>query len=232
MQRFTSFECILFDCDGVLVDSEMIVNKYFSIELSRFGIHLGEEELIKRFTGKSSKTVYPELEQSHRVKFTQAEIDCIERRLHERLAEEVSAIDGICIFLNRLQEPGKPVYAVASSGSFEKIHRSLNRSGLADYFKKSNIFSAQLVPHSKPAPDLFLYAARQMGILPHKCLVIEDSVSGIKAAQSAGMSVIAFAGASHARYDWYHKLLKENDVQIIESYSALMRELFSYPGDF
>jgi HAD superfamily hydrolase (TIGR01509 family) len=217
-------ECILFDCDGVLVDSEIIANRHFSIELRKFGIILSEEELIKRFVGKSAATEFAALEESHKVRFSQEAIEGIEGAILKGLAEEVKAIDGIESILKNLQECGNPAYAVASSGTFKKIHQSLTTSGLSSYFNSSNIFSSQLVKHGKPAPDLFLFAAEKMGFSPQKCLVVEDSIAGIQAAKSAGMAVIGFTGGLHAKYPWYRERLKETGVKIFDHFGDLMTQ--------
>jgi len=220
----SQFECILFDCDGVLVDSEIIANRHFSIELRKFGIVLSEEELIKRFVGTSAATEFAALEESHKVRFSQEAIDGIENAILKGLANEVKAIDGIESILKNLQECGKPAYAVASSGKFSKIRQSLTKSGLSSYFNSSNIFSSQVVKYGKPAPDLFLFAAEKMGFSPQNCLVIEDSIAGIQAAKSAGMEVIGFTGGLHAKYPWYQEKLKGTGVKIFDHLGDFMTQ--------
>ena len=215
-----NIQCILFDCDGVLVDSEAIVNKYFSKELKKLGIVLSEEELLKRFTGKSAKTVFIELEKSFGIRFAQTDINDMLKLIASHLTKELKAISGINSFLNFLQKEHR-AFCVASSGTLEKIHNSLQVTNLSSYFPTLHIFSAEQVSLGKPHPDLFLLAAKSMGFSSKDCLVIEDSVPGIQAAQAAGMSVIGFSGGTHAKYSWYKNLLAETGVEIFSQFKTI-----------
>jgi HAD superfamily hydrolase (TIGR01509 family) len=122
--------------------------------------------------------------------------------LFEHFRRELKPIPGIVEALDRLTIP----YCVASSSQPERIRISLEVTGLLERFAP-NIFSAEMVQHGKPAPDLFLYAAKQMGVEPAACLVVEDSAPGIAAAHSAGMRVLAFLGGSHVRQPGYRERL-------------------------
>ena len=218
------YKCILFDCDGVLVDSEVIANMHFVQGLNKIGVALTEEESLKRFTGKSKATVYEELGVSHHMRFTQEMIDDIQDAILQGLAQKVCAIDQIDQVLAILQKSKSLTFCVASSGTFEKIHQSLKRTGLSCYFDSSNIFSSQLVKQGKPAPDLFLHAAEKMNVSPHECLVIEDSLPGIQAAKAAGMRVIGFVGGSHAQSSWYREQLKEIGVELFTRHEEWVKK--------
>jgi HAD superfamily hydrolase (TIGR01509 family) len=190
----SSVQLIIFDCDGVLVDSEVISCRAHAETLTRHGYEITSEQVLDRFLGRSMRQATLEVE---------AELG---RRLPEDFQAQVYA-EIFRLFAASLQATphieaalatiSLPV-CVASSGPPEKISASLNRVGLYDRFTP-NIFSAVQVRNGKPAPDLFLYAAAEMQTAPAQCLVIEDSVAGIAAAVAAGMPVLGFHGGSHCR---------------------------------
>ncbi len=216
---------IIFDCDGVLVDSELIVGRFLVEYLKKFHYEISVEEWIKRFLGQTVEKIYAEINvEFTNPPFTQNAIKLIQEQLYKHLYENLLAIEGIKDLLERLQKIGQP-FCVASSGTTEKILRSLRVTGLKKYFPDEHIFSAQLVKHGKPSPDIFLLAAKKMAFEPQSCLVIEDSISGIKAAQSAGMSVVAFLGGSHAKYDWYIKNIESYAVPIVDDVDELLNYL-------
>lgn len=183
------FELIIFDCDGVLVDSERLSIRVDAIYLERLGWPMPEEEIVERFVGKSDADMRAEIEE-HIGGPIPADIDeAFERLYRETLAAELTAVDGIREALDQIPTPR----CVASSGDHAKIRRSLAQTGLAGYFGE-RIFSATDVTHGKPAPDLFLHAAASLGADPARCAVVEDSVHGVEAALAAGMRAFAYAG--------------------------------------
>jgi HAD superfamily hydrolase (TIGR01509 family) len=187
-------DLVIFDCDGVLVDSEVISCRAHSQILTRHGYPITPEQVFDRFLGRSMRqaTLEVEAELGHSLPddfHTQVYAEIF--RLFAASLEATPHID------EALAAIALPV-CVASSGPPEKISASLNRVGLYDRFAP-HIFSAVQVPNGKPAPDLFLFAAEQMRTSPARCLVIEDSVSGIAGALAAGMTVLGFHGGSHCR---------------------------------
>lgn len=219
-------KCIIFDCDGVLVDSEIITTTYFIKHLNDLGYQVSTEDAIKRFTGISDKMVYEEISKETGMAFTSEQITHIQNQTHHSLHTELSAIKGISELLTHLKKKGNKI-CVASSGTLDKINKSLNVTGLTQYFDDKNIFSVQHVHKGKPAPDLFLFAAEKMGYNPKDCIVIEDSLAGIEAAIAANMSVIGFLGGSHAHYDWYKLKMSAYNIPIAHN----SRELFQILRD-
>ncbi|MDV7338113.1 HAD family hydrolase [Terasakiella sp. A23] len=188
-----AFDLIIFDCDGVLVDSELLASHVLSEVLAKYDADVPPRECRERFTGSSLKRVKElvfksagiELPDDFEQQVRKADRDVFEQRL--------APVSGMEEVLELIKLP----VCVASSGSIEKITHSLELTKMIDHFKP-NLFSAEMVMRGKPAPDLFLHAAKEMGVSPDRCLVIEDSPVGIKGAQKAGMTVFGFAGASHA----------------------------------
>ena len=184
---------IIFDCDGVLVDSEPISIRILVEELARIGYAIDEATAYERFLGRSLAAVQAMLREELGFDLPADRLAVMRARLFESYRRELKAISGAIEALDKLTIP----YCVASSSLPERIRLSLEVTGLLTRFDP-HIFSATMVPHGKPAPDLFLFAAREMGVQPGACVVVEDSAPGILAARNAGMRVFAFCGASHA----------------------------------
>jgi HAD superfamily hydrolase (TIGR01509 family) len=217
--------CLIFDCDGVLVDSEISTTKHFIKELSRLGYELTTEACLRRFTGLSAQAVYEEINQELGGILTAEKIKTMQSQVHAGMHAEIKAVAGIADLLATLQSQKTLAFCLASSGSFEKINKSLQVTQLSSYFPATTIFSAQQVKKGKPEPDLFLYAAEQMGYPPEACIVIEDSETGIKAALAASMRVIGFLGGSHAGYEWYQAKIKAYAIPMAETSEALSQLL-------
>ncbi|MDS7595339.1 HAD family hydrolase [Agrobacterium tumefaciens] len=186
---------LIFDCDGVLVDSEPVSIAVLLDMLSHLGVEMGEEEAYNRFLGRSVSSMTTTLFEDYGVETDIDFLDHMRVTLFERFRTELKPIPGIFETLDRLSQPR----CVASSSQPERIRYSLGLTGLLDRLEP-HIFSATMVKNGKPAPDLFLHAAREMEISPERCIVIEDSPAGIAAAKAAGMTVFAFTGGSHARF--------------------------------
>ncbi|MCC8958580.1 HAD family hydrolase [Bradyrhizobium sp. Pear77] len=187
-----SFDLVIFDCDGVLVDSEVISCRAHADALTRHGFPITPDGVLKRFLGVSDR-------EARRI--VESEIG---RALPESFEAEVkhATLSLYADDLNAIAHVGEAIAAltlpkcVASSGTPEKIHHGLTCAGLYDQLAP-HIFSAAQVKRGKPAPDLFLFAATQMGASPARCIVIEDSVAGVTGARAAGMTVLGFYGGSH-----------------------------------
>jgi HAD superfamily hydrolase (TIGR01509 family) len=184
---------VIFDCDGVLVDSEPIASRLLAEALTELGFALTQRQVLDRYTGISMKSVLAKIE----AEWGQALPADFAERMRERdyaaFRRELRPVPGVAEMLARLACPK----CVASSGAPEKMALTLGVTGLMPHFAP-HVFSATMVARGKPAPDLFLHAAREMGAAPADCVVIEDSVAGIRAALAAGMRPLGFAGGGHA----------------------------------
>jgi HAD superfamily hydrolase (TIGR01509 family) len=182
------FDLVIFDCDGVLIDSERLAVRTESQILTELGWPLTEAEVIERFVGRSSRHTQSVIEEHlGRPVNWQREF---ELRVREVCGRELQPVDGVLAALEAITEP----CCVASSSSHAMLNFKLGLTGLADRFS-GKIFSADDVAHGKPDPAVFLFAAAAMGVAPDRCAVIEDSVSGVAAGVAAGMSVFAFCGS-------------------------------------
>ena len=185
-------ELIIFDCDGVLIDSEVIAARIEAEELTALGIPITAEAVTRRFLGVSDKDMRAAIEGDigHRLP------DDHEARnamlIEAAMTSELRAIPGVREVTERLSIP----FCVASSSTHGKLKHTLGLTGLYDLFAP-NIFSTIEVARGKPAPDLFLHAADRMGARPEHCLVVEDSIAGVRAATAAGMYPVGFTGGSH-----------------------------------
>jgi len=187
-------DLIIFDCDGVLVDSEVISCRAHAETLTRHGYPITAEQVLERFLGRSMRQATLEVEAELRRRLPDDFHTQVYAEIFRLFAASLEATPHIDEALAAIALP----VCVASSGPPEKISASLNRVGLYDRFAP-HIFSAVQVRNGKPAPDLFLFAAEQMQASPERCLVIEDSVAGITGALAAGMTVLGFHGGSHCR---------------------------------
>ncbi|TIV24293.1 MAG: HAD family hydrolase [Mesorhizobium sp.] len=183
-------ELVIFDCDGVLVDSEALSVSAL-IELA--GGTVSEDAAYEHFLGKSMKSVREILGQEFGLEISDQHLTAMRVDLMRKFREELKPIPGIKEVLPKLRLP----CCVASSGTLERIRYALDVTGLLPLLEP-HIFSATMVTRGKPAPDLFLHAAASMRAHPRNCLVVEDSPAGVAAARAAGMRVFAFTGGSHA----------------------------------
>ena len=216
---------IIFDCDGVLVDSEPISLAVLLDMITAGGGNVGEEEAYQRFLGMSMASVGTILSEDFAFEMTDDHLEAMRAELNRRFVEELHPVRGIREALDRL--PMKR--CVASSSGIERIRLSLKLTGLLEMFEPS-IYSASMVARGKPAPDLFLHAAAAMGVAPRDCLVIEDSPAGVRAAQSAGMRVFAFAGGSHAKPAGLSKTLAALAPDVLFEDMAHLPDLIASEG--
>ena len=186
-----ALELVVFDCDGVLVDSERLVIAVEAQILTELGWPHTPEEVAARWMGRTSAAQLAEIEQRLGPETTRLFDERSTRESHAAFERELAAVPGIETVLDALEAAGTRT-CVASSGSHAKMERTLGRTGLYDRFR-GRIFSADDVAHGKPAPDLFLHAATRMGVSPDRCAVVEDSVYGVRAAVHAGMRVLGYA---------------------------------------
>jgi len=185
-------DLIIFDCDGVLVDSEPIsFDALYEMILTQ-NIEISKVDLKRLSIGRSVKATVETIKDLFGKRIDNVTVDAMNADLYWRLSQELMAIPGVRSALSRISIPK----CVASSSGLSRIHVSLRKAGMLDDFRP-NIFSADMVHVGKPAPDLFLLAARTLGANPGRCIVIEDSPAGIEAAHRAGMPAFAFCGGSH-----------------------------------
>ena len=190
--ELSSYDLVIFDCDGVLVDSERLTVHEEARMLTELGWPVNADEVVGLFMGLSLATelemVADRLGPAAAEKFEQDLVP----RLTAIFDAELTPVDGIPALLDALAQKGVPT-CVASSGLPDGIRRKLDRTGLREHFG-DRISSASEVEHGKPAPDLFLLAAGRMGVTPARAAVVEDSVPGVQAGVAAGMAVYGFAG--------------------------------------
>lgn len=183
-----SFQLVIFDCDGVLVDSERITNTVFCSMLNDLGVSISLPDMFEKFVGLSMpqclELITELLGHTPPVDF----VPTLKRRAEAALRAEITPIDGVAEVLKELRVP----YCVASSGEHEKIRLTLGATGLLKNFE-NRIFSVVDVARPKPAPDVFLFAAKTLGADPAACAVIEDTPTGVRAGVAAGMHVYGFS---------------------------------------
>ncbi len=183
----------IFDCDGVLVDSEAIAVDVLVGTIAEAGVRMSRDEAYSRLLGRSMASVVAILDGEFGVSLADDDLARMRRRLLDRFRHDLKPVPGVADAIRR----GGWRRCVASSSQPERIRLSLDVTGLLPLFEP-HIFSAAMVPRGKPEPDLFLHAAQRMGARPAECVVIEDSPAGIRAARRAGMKVVAFVGGTHA----------------------------------
>jgi HAD superfamily hydrolase (TIGR01509 family) len=187
-------DLVIFDCDGVLVDSEVISSRIFRDCLAELGVALTLEEAMLFGIGKSSTTFAAAIEQEFGITLPTGFIEGRRAQIMDAFTSELRPIEGIPELLAAL----KLKRCVASNSHIDRVRHALTTTGLLPHLEP-HIYTPAMVERGKPAPDLFLYAAAQHGVLPEHSLVIEDSLSGVCAALAAGMPVVGFVGGSHIR---------------------------------
>ena len=191
---------VIFDCDGVLVDSETLANTSFSAALRAVGLDWTIEETMRRLMGRSLKSCVEICEAELGRKLPDDFLEKMQARTYQSFRDApLKPVPGVREAVLALQAAGLDT-CVASSGAVEKMQFTLGLTGLWDLFG-GRVFSSSQVPRGKPFPDLFLHAAIAMNVQPFDCVVVEDSVPGVQAAKSAGMRVLGYVGAPHTDRD-------------------------------
>lgn len=215
---------LIFDCDGVLVDSEAIVMAVERGLLAEVGLEFETAEYVARFTGLSYDDYFAALDAERRVRTGEG----LPRDLYDRIKDasveaverELEAVPGIAELVAAVTVPT----AVASSSFPWSLDMKLKKTGLYDRFAP-HVYSSKLVPNGKPAPDIFLYAADRLGVAPADCAVVEDSVNGIRAAVAAGMAAWGFTGAGHADPGLAERLTAAGAESVFDSHAAIALRL-------
>jgi HAD superfamily hydrolase (TIGR01509 family) len=214
----------IFDCDGVLVDSEVLATRIESQLLHEVGVELTSESIAEAFIGFSDTEMHRRIEADWGVTLPEDFTVTRAARLEEVFRTELVSVPGIEGVLEALDEPR----CVASSSAPERIRTSLAVTGLEKFFGP-DVFSASSVERGKPAPDLFLFAADAMQTDPARCVVIEDSTPGVAAGRAAGMRVVGFTGASHCVPTLSDQLREAGAQEIARDAEALLDLLVPSP---
>lgn len=196
-----TFDLVIFDCDGVLVDSEVLSCDVHAQMLTQYGYAISSEQVHARFLGRSAREARAEIEAERGCALPDAYTAELRAEIDRVFGAHLQPVPHVGATLAQLTQ----AVCVASSGTPTRIVSSLTTTGLIDRFAP-HLYSALQVERGKPAPDLFLFAAAQMGVDPARCVVVEDSVPGVTGAVDAGMAVLGFHGGSHCRPDTAHAL--------------------------
>ncbi len=188
-------DLVIFDCDGVLVDSEIVAARVDAEVITKAGFAIEPEEVAERFAGLTFPDILMEIEKLAAIPLQASLIDEERKLLDQRLAREVRAIDGVREAVARVTAPR----CICSNSTPDRLEMMLKKTGIKPLFG-DRIFSARAIPGGKPkpAPDVFLHAAKAMEADPANIFVVEDSVHGIHGARAAGMRVIGFTGGAHS----------------------------------
>lgn len=187
-----NIELVIFDCDGVLIDSEILSMLLWQERLADIGVSIDRRFFVEHFLGRSLPHVCDVVATEFGVVLSEAFLRDFHVQLEQLFSRKLVATTNIKAVLQGLSVP----ICVATSSTPERVAQALAVTELDGFFNNT-VFTASLVEHGKPAPDLFLYAANKMAVAPERCLVIEDSEAGLMAATSAGMQLCRYVGASH-----------------------------------
>jgi HAD superfamily hydrolase (TIGR01509 family) len=209
-------DLIIFDCDGVLIDSEIVVCRIAAEELTRLGYPITTEQVIERFAGRPDGEMRAEIESDWGKPLPPDYKARIDQLVEQAYHKELRAVKGVVEALDALETP----VCVASSSFPEKLRLGLEVAGL--YHRLApNVISATAVAHGKPEPDVFIFAAGWMKVPPRNCLVIEDSTAGVRAGRRAGMRVFGFAGGAHCGNGYRERLLEAGAELVFETMTEL-----------
>lgn len=214
---------IIFDCDGVLVDSEYLIAQVEAELFRAHGATISVDDVVSSFVGLSEDAMAALLQRDWHVEYTDALREQRNARVAEAMATRVKAIPGIDELVAALPVP----VCVASSTGPVGLRQRLTVTGLIRHFD-GKLFSSVMVKHGKPAPDVFLFAARQMRTEPTACVVVEDSVHGVEAGRAAGMHVIGFTAGSHATATLGDQLAAHGAHEVVDSADGLARALATH----
>jgi HAD superfamily hydrolase (TIGR01509 family) len=191
------YDLVIFDNDGVLVDSEPISNRHLAAYLTELGHPTSYEDSLRDYMGAAVHRVHDLVQERTGQRLPVDFDDVLHTRVFAAFERELEPVPGAVGVVEKLTADGVP-YCVASSGTHERIRVGHRKTGLDRWFDDGRIFSSQDVGRGKPAPDLFLYAAERMGVVPERCAVVEDSPLGVQAAVAAGMDVFGFTAMTPA----------------------------------
>lgn len=210
---------VIFDLDGVLVDSEWLLASVWSTMLGEHGIAIAPETLIDRFAGKTDGSMADVIARETGTVPAQTMLDSVRDRARAALSRDLQPVPGAQDLLN-----GLPFNAcVCSNSASDRVRRSLTVTRLISHFEDAHLFSADQVARAKPHPDLHLHALAVMGVAPEEAVVIEDSATGIEAAGLAGISSIGFLGASHVSEGHGEALEAAGASSVVHHHDSLLQ---------
>lgn len=209
-------ELVIFDCDGVLINSEEIACAICVEALAELGMSLTLQEYAARYSGRPVADAWLRVEADHGRPLPEGFREKVDTEVMRRFSLHLEPIPGVVETLSTL----RGARCVASSTTLPLLKSNLARAGLAEFFEPA-VFSVSQVRRGKPAPDVFLFAASQMGADPHHCLVIEDSAAGVAAARRAGMRVIGFSGGGHTAPGHAERLMAEGAFTVVGAFAEL-----------
>ncbi|MBL1419017.1 MAG: HAD-IA family hydrolase [Alphaproteobacteria bacterium] len=211
-----NIELVIFDFDGVIVDSEHLSSAVLAETLQQVGVPLRQDDIVNQFTGLDFASMMSQLVVDYGQEKIELFADKIENNYTQKMRTELQLIPHILAFL----QTTKLAFCIASNSKMSRLLNNQQNTNIADIFS-GKTYSADMVKHPKPAPDLFLYAAQQMGFAPEVCLVIEDGAHGIKAANDAGMPSIGFTGGSHCKDGHAQRLTNAGALHVFDNMSEL-----------
>jgi HAD superfamily hydrolase (TIGR01509 family) len=214
------FKALIFDCDGVLVDSEKLALEVELEVLAGLGLIFERDDYVLRFMGLSTDAFHAAIDEEaqRRLGHSIAQEVRGSGRLRQVMIAHLTEVPGALKTISRLGLPK----AIASSGSRAGLERKLKQTGLWDHFVP-HVYSADHVARAKPAPDLFLLAAEELGVAPRDCLALEDSVNGVTAARAAGTTVWGFLGGGHVRDTLGPRLLSAGAERLVRDWPEAAR---------
>lgn len=213
-------QLVIFDCDGVLINSEILSRKVLLGLLENKGVSVDEAYFNAHFLGRTFESVTQQVFDDFSVVLDEGFREQFRLALFDTFSNELEVTEGIKSILSELNKP----YCVATSSSPARVGHALEVTALKEFFGKK-VFTASLVKQGKPAPDIFLYSAEKMGFKPSECLVIEDSISGLKAGLAANMQVVQYNGAGHMQHLNNEALI--DSVSVVSSW-AEFKSTFSH----
>ena len=211
----SGIELIIFDFDGVLVDSETMGCQIWSDVFAKHGMTVPARDIMEKYTGKTGTLICSLIEKEYGYHLPDGFLDEVNETTESIMAKELKTVSGVLETMPVFRMP----VCIASGSRPKRLNMCLDVTGLRSYFPEETVFSSHFVKHGKPAPDLFFYAAGKMNVSPENCLVVEDSSSGIIGAKAAGMRSFGFVGASHCT--------PERGRQLIESGAELLFDDFT-----
>lgn len=215
-QLKSKISAIIFDCDGVLVDSEFIASQVSLRMLEPYGVKMTLKDYARLFAGKVEEDIIGVIKKEYSITLPEDYVPHLKLAIEHALDNELQPISGVKETLSKIDKK----MGVASNSRLVRVIHSLKIAELSDIFGK-NLFAAEMVPQPKPHPDLYLLAAEKLQVDPKECLVVEDSVTGVTAASSAGMHVVGFLGASHIYEGHDQKVMKAGAFTTVQSMKEL-----------
>lgn len=224
LKQFKSkISAIIFDCDGVLVDSEFVASQVSLRMIEPYGVRMTLQDYARLFAGKVEEDIIGVIKKEYNIDLPKDYVPKLKLAIEKALDNELQPIPGVKETLSNIQKK----MGVASNSRLVRVIHSLKIAGISNIFEK-NLFAAEMVARPKPYPDLYLLAAEKLNASPNECLVIEDSETGVTAATAAGMQVIGFLGGSHIYEGHGQKLMKAGaftNVHNMEELDALLQQI-------